>query len=416
MSASSIATPGSAEVLATAQQRVLRHITLENPAQVRAIWSQWDDLAVAAGRPYGSPAWMMAWWQHVAPPGSKLRVIAVFDGEELVGVAPFSVDRGPGGVRRYRFLGAGTCAPVDLLVSPGAEQRVAPVVARALAEATPTPDTIMFEGVRGDSPWPRLLCDCWPRRGKLRLHSQFAQPAPFVELEGRTYDDWFATKTSNLRRKIRHELKVMREHGASVRFSANADELTRDLHAFAELHRARWNKRGGSGVLDERVERMVADAASQLLEQGRFRLVCTVIDGRTIAADIVVSAGGESAYWLGGFDENEPRLRRPGIMNVRAALEHAFSVGDRHLDLGPGGQPYKSEFSKTQRTVEWILLVRSGLRSFPARAQMASMRARIVVAQRLSPELKQAIRRVRAWRPSWSRSQPDVAVGADDER
>jgi CelD/BcsL family acetyltransferase involved in cellulose biosynthesis len=402
MSASDAIHPGSAAAASPRQQLMLRSITVERSAQARAIWSQWDELAVAASKPYCSPAWMMSWWEHVTPPRALLRITAIFDGEELVGIAPFFADRGPGGVRRYRLLGAGTCAPLDILARPEMEQRVGTMVARCLAESDPVPDVVMLEGVPGGSPWPGLLRDAWPGRGSLSISRQFAQPAPFVELRGSTYDRWLGSKSSNSRRKLRHEIKMMQERGATVRLSKSAEELGRDLKAFADLHCARWRKRGGSGVLDARVERMLADVGARLIEQGRFRLWSMDLDGRTISSHLFVVAGGEAAYWLGGFDERETRIRRPGILIIRSALEHAFSVGDRRLDLGPGGQPYKYEFTQTANSAEWILLIPRGRRSLLARAQLAPLRARIVIAQRLSPGAKRVVRRVLEWRPARS--------------
>jgi CelD/BcsL family acetyltransferase involved in cellulose biosynthesis len=376
----------------------LRSITVDQPAEARGVWSQWDELAVQASRPYCSPAWMMAWWEHVAPPRAQLRITAVFDDEGLVGIAPFFLDRGPGGVRRCRLLGAGTCAPLDILARKGMEQAVGAVIARSLAEACPAADVIMLEGVPGDSSWPALLCDLWPKRGSLTLRRQFAQPVPFVELRGRTYDDWLRAKTSPSRRKLRKEAKALEEQGGTVRLSRNAEELARDLEAFSDLHRARWRSRGGSAVLDARVERMLAQAGAQLVEKDRFRLWSMDLDGRTISSHLFVVAGGEASYWLGGFDEREARVRRPGILMVRAALEHAFIVADQRLDLGPGGQPYKYEFTQTANSAEWILLVPRGPRSLLARAQLARLRTRMVTTQRLSLGAKRLFRRALAWR------------------
>jgi hypothetical protein len=104
---------------------VHRNVILVSEEQIESIWAQWDELAVLTSSPYCCPAWMMAWWRHVAPSTAQLRVVAVFDGADLLGVAPFFVDRGLGGVRRYRLLGAGTSAPLGIIARSGAERMVA---------------------------------------------------------------------------------------------------------------------------------------------------------------------------------------------------------------------------------------------------------------------------------------------------
>jgi CelD/BcsL family acetyltransferase involved in cellulose biosynthesis len=377
---------------------MLRGVTFEHGEQARAVWSRWDELAVLRSRPYCCPAWMMAWWEHVAPRGARLRIIAAFDDADLVGIAPLFSDHGFGGLNRYRLLGVGTSSPLDILARPGMEEAVGLVVVQTLAEADPRPDVIMLEGVPGDSPWPRLLCDLWPGPRKLGLRRQFSQPAPFVELSGTTYAHWFASRKAKFRNNMRRGLKQLQRHGATVRLSTDREELTREVEALAGLHRLRWGRRGRPGALDAQVERMLVEAGARLIEQGRFRLWSIHLDGRPISSQLLVSAGGRTACWLGGFDEAETRVRWPGSLIILSALEHAFSVGDGRFDLGSGGQSYKYDFSQTADSVEWALLIAPGWRSFLARAQLAPLRARVVLAQRASPRAKRVLRRALEWR------------------
>jgi len=87
-------------------------------------------------------------------------------------------------------------------------------------------------------------------------------------------------------------------------------------------------------------------------------------------------------------------------------VEHAFHSGGQVLDLGPGAQPYKYNFSRDEVSVEWTLMIPRGWRSLLARAQMARPRARIVLAQRLSPAAKRVIRRVLGWKGALRRKKP----------
>ena len=69
----------------------------------------WDELAVELSQPYCAPAWTLAWWHHAAPPSTRLRVIVIRDGEDLVGIAPFYADRWGAGLQRYSLLAAESC-------------------------------------------------------------------------------------------------------------------------------------------------------------------------------------------------------------------------------------------------------------------------------------------------------------------
>ena len=77
----------------------------------------WRRLAHACACPAALPDWQNAWCRHVAPAGASLRTVAVFEGDELVGLAPFFMN--PGRRADYRLLGAGTTHRLSPLAAPG---------------------------------------------------------------------------------------------------------------------------------------------------------------------------------------------------------------------------------------------------------------------------------------------------------
>lgn len=375
---------------------MLHGVTYDRLETLGAIRAAWDDLAVRLSRPYCAPAWMLAWWKHVAPPSARLRVRALFDGNELVGVAPFFADRGVAALTRYRLLAAGTSSPLDILAREGMEDAVADDASRFLAGATPTPGTIMLEGLRAPSPWPELLAEHWPRGAAPTVSRQYTQPAPYLRLGGAGRERWLAAQSAHARHRLRRDRRAVETAGATIRLSANDDELARDLGALARLHYARWRARGGSSALDAGIERMLLEAGRELLPLGRFQLWALELDARVISAHLLVGAGNETAYAIGGFDEEEPRIRRPAVTTLVFAVEHAFETGDGVLDFGPGAQRYKYELASDDQALEWVLLVPHGWRSGLAHAQLARQRARQLLAQRLPPGAKRIVRRALA--------------------
>jgi hypothetical protein len=65
----------------------LRAELVDDPARLAPHLAAWDELAVAAGRPYCAPAWMLAWWRALVPAGSELRVVLALDVAVVRGVA-----------------------------------------------------------------------------------------------------------------------------------------------------------------------------------------------------------------------------------------------------------------------------------------------------------------------------------------
>ena len=366
----------------------LRGVLVNRPAELHEYREAWDELAVLTGRPYCSPAWLLPWWQHARPEQAVLKMVLVLDGDDLVAVAPIFADLGFGGVVRHRLMGS---TRRDLLVPAELEEEATDVVASLLGRSEPRADVLMLESVPADRRWPRLLSEGW-RDGHMTMHHQLTQPAPVVSLHGHTYEEWFGSKSYHFRKSMRHQLRQLEAAGASIRLTQDGSELTADLEAFARLHHQRWAARGGSRALDERVQRMLADSARALIGQSRFRLWSINVGGEAISSLICLSAGGETAATLGGFDERWGQLQ-PAILTMLAAIEHAFSVGDRRFDLGGGGQSYKYRFSDIEDQLEWTLLVRSGLKAPLARSQLLPFRMRMKLAERLPPSIKWPLRR-----------------------
>jgi len=336
---------------------------------------------------------MLAWWRHAAPRRAALRVILVRRGDELLGVAPFFVDRGYGGLARYRFLAAGTSMRVEPLACPGAEGAVAGAFARALSLERPGPDVLMFEGVDSASPWPALFAAALHGAEGPWVHRDVERPAPILPLEGRTFEQWMASRSRNFRSQMRRACRRLEARGATFLTvdPADAGSVAEGVRSFAGLHRSRWDPRGGSAVLKPGVERMI-EAAAPALGPSRFRLQLIVLDGRPISAHVFVAAGGEVSYWLGGFDGASAR-EHPSMLSLLAALEGAWGQGDVRFDFGGGAQPYKFRFAEGEDLLRWVTLVPRDGRYARARLGLVPKHAYRFVSDRLPESTRERFRR-----------------------
>jgi CelD/BcsL family acetyltransferase involved in cellulose biosynthesis len=192
---------------------------------------------------------------------------------------------------------------------------------------------------------------------------------------------------------MRRHIKRGDGAGAAVRRVADVGEARRGVSELARLHRARWAPRGGSGVLDDRIEAMLGDAAEDLLGHDRLRLYLLERNGRVLGADLFLTAGGETSYWLGGFDDEAARFA-PSIRNIYAAVGDAIARGDRRIDLGGGGQEYKYRFADGEERLAWWVLVPRGRSGLGARARLLPGRTRDQLRRRLSERLKAPLRRI----------------------
>jgi CelD/BcsL family acetyltransferase involved in cellulose biosynthesis len=340
---------------------------------------EWDALAVAAQLPQMSPAWVLAWWRHVAPPAATPRTVVARDGAEIVGIAPFYVEPGSGGRLDYRLPGielAGRLAPLALA---GHEWDVAEATAATLAQADPRPDALRFEGMPLDAHWLTALRGSWP--GALRPPLRLSQVGgnPLMSLREGSFDAWLAERSSNFRGQMRRLRRRFADAGGSSRL-ATPETLSADAAALTRLHAMRWDGRGHSNLvdLDDRFTAFTADVGEQLLADGRFALRVLELDGEAIGAQLFVAAGGTVLFVNGGWDERHASMK-PSLLCLFDEVEHVFEQGARSFDLGVGVQSYKLRFADGSAPLAWGVLMTPGARLplTAARTVPALARARL---------------------------------------
>jgi CelD/BcsL family acetyltransferase involved in cellulose biosynthesis len=340
---------------------------VDSRAALAPLADVWDELAVAAGRPFCAPAWMLAWLDHAAGAEVAPRVIVVRDGGEPVALAPFVLATSRVGVRRLSLMAGVVSAGVDVLARPERAREAAGAVRSAVGDLGA--DVAYLDGVPAESAWPELLTGGPPYR-------DVTVPAPLIELAG-GHDAWLAGRTGSFRRRMRQLRRRLEQRGAVWRLTRTAAELPRDLAAFSRLHRARWDFRGGSGVLTAGVDAMVAQAGRELLPSGRFRLWSLEADGEIVCSQLFLAAGRRCGWWLGGFDPAWAR-ESPTLALLDRIVADAFERDEDVLDLGAGDQPYKERFATGAARVDWTLVPLGPLRG---RAVVAARRARRRVAR-----------------------------------
>jgi CelD/BcsL family acetyltransferase involved in cellulose biosynthesis len=357
--------------------------SLDGLAPIRA---QWDELAVASGRPFAAPAWALSWWQHLRPEKARLRVLVVELDGRLAGVVPLHAVG-----RVYRPIG-GALAPVEPTARVGFERQVAEAAAALLATAEPRAELLELGEHASGPDWAGMLSRAWPGNRAAWRWVESEAPAPQVDF-GDGFEAWMSGKSKSFRRDIRSSRRKLEEGGGTFRY-ATEETLESDVREFLRLHRMRLADRGGSSIPEgEGIERMLVAVGVDLLASGRFRLLCLDLGGEVIAADLLLAAGEEVSAWNSGFDDTY-RDFSPIMQCLVYALADAADRGERSMNLGPGDQDYKYRLSGSEDCIRSSVIAPRGA-SYPlVRLRLAPRWARRSLASRLSPEAKRRLRRL----------------------
>lgn len=378
----------------TVSPPALQSLIVEQPDDLDPYVDTWDALAAEAGRPFCTPAWMLSWWRDGREGDARLRVVLALDPDgELIGVGPFFAQVGPLKLAEYRLLGAGFSHRVGPLARTGRERDVAAAIAAGIAAASPTPASVVFEGIDAGDPWPELVADAWPSRRRPRVRTDVTMDSPAITLDG-DYEAWMARRERKFRKEARRVARRLEEEGVSRRLATD----NAAVDALLRLHYARWEGRGGSNVGGE-ARAVIAGAARALNDDARLAVALLEGPDGPIAADLVLRAGDALGFWGGGFDPAWAK-HAPGTQTMLLALEAGAASGARTADLGGGAHEYKWRLSDENRPLAWRTLFPPGrryplirLRLAPKHLRFAARRLARRLPDRRQAQLRRLLRR-----------------------
>jgi CelD/BcsL family acetyltransferase involved in cellulose biosynthesis len=378
---------------------------IEDLGRAEALYRGWDALAVANSLPAMAPAWILAWWKHFASAGCLPRIVAVWEGEELVGLAPFYVEPDAHARLDYRLPGIELTVRLAPLARAGHEWAVATTIGAVLSRADPQPDLVALEGFPLASSWRAALRDSWP--GGVRWASRWylVYRCPTVTLEGHTYESWLAARSAHFRERMRKVRRRFEQAGGTWRFST-AESLSQDVRTLVRLHTERHGARSSLTLDGRRSIAMLENAGPRLLDDARFRLLVLEMDGEAVDATLAIAAGGRLLGVNGGWDERWARFS-PKLLHLLYLIDDAIGRGDRQFDMGAGEQPYKLRFADATDSVGWAVLLTPGARLPLTALRVSPMLARHKAKQAAKRTFsEEQIGRLRVVRSRWGRAGP----------
>ena len=305
--------------------------TLQDLENLRADWRRlWRACAASV---FQSPDWLIPWWRHFAP--GQLTCIAVWRGDDLVGLAPLYREEGS---TRLLPLGISLSDSLDVLIPEGPG-----LVLCALQEEIariPGCSEVCFPDVAPDACVLSLTSN---RRAR---NTSPAQTSP--ELPLGPPDDCLRHVPPHQRQNLRTAENRARRRGCALADVSQAD-LPRFLPALMQLHCARQRHlgRGGLGA-DARVLPFFREAFGALAGEGVVRAYSLICEGRLSGGYLGFLHRGRASYYFGGFDPKFA-FESPGTILIGHAMRCAAAEGARMFDFLRGAEPYKYAWGAQDR-------------------------------------------------------------------
>jgi CelD/BcsL family acetyltransferase involved in cellulose biosynthesis len=335
---------------------VARLPTLTATVELRKVWN-----AMAGDNPFRRWEWAESWWSAYGNEATtlgqrrELFALIIVDGGQVIGIAPWHVERSATRGSVIRPLGAGeVCSEYPgLLAQPGREDRVAIALAgmfleRRLADrSTGAPsvnwDLLELQNTRLDD----LATNCFARQLADRgggVHCREGATCWRIDLPA----DWntYLARLSRSHRKqaLRIERRYFDTGRARLRTAVDDASLDRGLTILMQLHQRRWASRGAAGCFASRpFAQFITAMARREAASGVLDLNWLELDGRPIAAEIHLRTENTVYAYQSGI-EPSALIHEPGRLITLALLKRAIVEGRRRFDFLRGDEPYKAHF------------------------------------------------------------------------
>jgi len=363
-------------ISADSRRGAIRFAVVDSMRDFSALASQWHSLLQASemSSPFLTWEWLHAWWRHLSGT-SRLRVVTVHAGSELVALAPFHLTTGIAHLPCLDMLGTGEAGSdyLDLVIRSGWSIEALDAIEQLVASQN-TPLRLTHLTV---SAMAEHLADRLDRRG----WTKFMIPGgtcPYIRLAGHTWDSYLATLGASHRANVRRRLRAL-EQKFDVRFERVTDggDRSEALERLALFHARRFDS-GGTAFRTAALRAFHDDVTGRALERGWLRMFVLRVDGEAVAVMYGFLYNGTFYFYQHGFDDRHQQ-HSIGLVLMALSIRAAIEEGAAEFDLLWGTEPYKFLWAREARELRNIHL-------FPGH-----------VGGRLQKNLFRARRRLRAF-------------------
>ena len=310
---------------------------LEPVATLHAVAAEWRALAERSGNVFSTWEWASAWWNHFGGDRPLQLTACRRDGGETFAILPlYLASTRP--VRTIRFIGHGPADQLGPVCDPSDRHEAALLLKRALREHCARWDIFIGELLGGDESWSALLGGTTLRR----------DASPVLPVDGRTWDEYLSSRTSNFRGQVRRrERKLAREHDLRFRLT-DASSLEQDLETLFVLHELQHNE----AFAGQRKE-FHREFAAAALANGWLRLWIMEVNARPVAAWYGFRFGGAECFYQSGRDPGWDGYS-VGFILLSHTMREAFNDGVREYRMLRGGETYKERFATEDEGLETV--------------------------------------------------------------
>ncbi|MGK0270824.1 MAG: CelD/BcsL family acetyltransferase involved in cellulose biosynthesis [Cocleimonas sp.] len=334
---------------------------------------QWNQLVESSScqNPFMLWEWMYTWWDVFGSRDNQLYIIAIYEGNSLISIAPFYIKKKFKFSKRLSFIGEGenqadaivTHYP-DIIVSEKHQEIAVSKTVEYLRNSMENKhvfDFARFDLVKQDAVIHKVTKELSQNIETKREHSgnQFIIPLP---TDG---DEYIASLSKSARKQFR--LKHNRLEKAGEFELANENDLSKGLEVVEKLHRSRWEEVVSTSIFDSQLfNSFHSKLCERFAGQDIVDIRTMTLNDSTIVAAYNFKYKKMSYSYLSGFNSEDDNRLSPMFVFDLLELKKLIDEGFHSFDLlvSESENNYKKRFGSNIIPCDKILWIPNSRSSF----------------------------------------------------
>jgi CelD/BcsL family acetyltransferase involved in cellulose biosynthesis len=236
------------------------------------------------------------------------------------------------------------------VVDPAHVDTVMPAFLAAIADDENLPNVIQLKLLDGDAPTFRpLLAALAARGGAVLKLSERARPYLAAPSERK--------RSGSTAKKLRQDWNRLGAMGpVEIANDRDADGTRAAFEIFLELERRSWKGRNGTALLCREADAAFARALIAQLAGVRGASVALLrLDGRPIAAQVLLYGGSTAYTWKTAFDAEFAKFS-PGVLLIDKVTDELFAAGTAQIESCSADGSFMEQFWTGRRMTVDLLI------------------------------------------------------------
>jgi CelD/BcsL family acetyltransferase involved in cellulose biosynthesis len=301
--------------------------------------------------------WQGIWW-HCFGEDAQLTILTVREEGELIGLAPFYLQRSNDGPRTLRLVGGVEVSDyLDIIASTEKQEAVYTALWHFLAGEHCYPwDVLDLHNVSATSPTLRVMSELVGATPGFEISVAVEDVCPVLNLPS-TWEEYLSLLNKKQRHEVRRKIRrANREAEVTWYYAQNETLLEAEVDDFIRLHQK--SDRQKKAFMDQTMQSFFHAVARATLEQGWLRLSFLLINKTKVASMFCFDYDDAILVYNSGYHPGLHSSLSTGIVLLAYCIEDAIEKGRKAFDFLRGEEEYKYRFGGTRTEIHNLRISR----------------------------------------------------------